>query len=88
MRVEVEAALPVEPPLLAEIVAGLKRAFGAEPVVTTRVNPDLLAGFVVRIGDKVYDASARTGIERARQSMVARAIETIQSKPGQFFTTN
>ena len=62
----------------------MKQSLGAEPVITTVINPDLIAGFVVRVGDRVYDASARTSFERARTAMVARAVEAIQSRPEQF----
>ncbi len=82
--VEVELAQEATPPLLQELVSALKKSLGAEPVVHTTVNPDLIAGFVVRVGDKVYDASARTSFERARTAMVARAVDAIQSRPSQF----
>jgi len=82
--VNVELAREASPPLLQEVVDALKKSLGIEPVVNTSVNPDLIAGFVVRVGDKVYDASARTSFERARSEMVARAIEAIQTRPDQF----
>lgn len=83
-NVRIELAQEAAPPLLQELVDKLQQSLGAEPVVTTVVNPDLIAGFVVRVGDRVYDASTRTSFERARSAMVARAIEAIQSRPEQF----
>ncbi|MEE9602995.1 MAG: ATP synthase F1 subunit delta [Thermoguttaceae bacterium] len=83
-NVRIELAQQAAPPLLQELVNKLQQSLGAEPVVTTVVNPDLIAGFVVRVGDRVYDASTRTSFERARSAMVARAIEAIQSRPEQF----
>ena len=83
-NVRIELAQEAAPPLLQELVNKLQQSLGAEPVVTTVVNPDLIAGFVVRVGDRVYDASTRTSFERARSAMVARAIEAIQSRPEQF----
>lgn len=82
--VEIELAQEAAPPLLQELVNTLKKSLGAEPMVNTVVNPELIAGFVVRVGDKVYDASVRTSFERARSAMVARAVEAIQSRPDQF----
>lgn len=84
IRVTVESALPMDDDLLAELVAQLKARLNAEPMIESRVNPDLLAGFIVRAGDRVFDASARTNLERARRQMVARAIETIQANPHHF----
>lgn len=83
-NVRIELAQEAAPPLLEELVNKMKQSLGAEPVITTVVNPDLIAGFVVRVGDKVYDASVRTSFERARVAMVARAVEAIQSRPEQF----
>ena len=82
--VRIELAQEADPPLLRELVDTLQKSLGSEPMVSTTVNPELIAGFVVRVGDKVYDASARTSFERARSAMVARAVEAIQSRPGQF----
>ena len=53
-------------------------------MVHTVIDPDLIAGFVVRVGDQVYDASARTSLEQARTAMIANAVKAIQSSPDQF----
>jgi F-type H+-transporting ATPase subunit delta len=85
--VNIELAQQADPPLLQELVGTLQKSLGSELVVHSTVNPDLIAGFVVRVGDKVYDASARTSFERARTAMVARAVDAIQSRPSQFMET-
>jgi len=82
--VQLELAIDLDAALHAEIVRSLRDSLGIEPVVTTKINPDLIAGFVVRVGDKVYDASTRTSLQRLRQVMIHRAIETIQNQPEQF----
>ncbi len=82
--VQIELALEPAPELLQEIVALLQKSLGTEPVVKTSVNPDLVAGFVIRLGDRVYDASARSSFERARTQMMARATEAIQNRPERF----
>lgn len=84
MPVEIQLAFETSSSLVDEIMAALKRNFGADPVVKTVINPELIAGFVVRVGDQVYDASARTSFEHARTAMVARVVEAIQSHPEQF----
>lgn len=84
IRVELEIPQPIDDGLHSEILASLSKVLGADPQVETRINPDLLAGFVVRVGDKVYDASARTRLENSRQGMVEHAIEAIQQHPEQF----
>ncbi len=82
--VQLELAIELDASLHAEIVRSLHDSLGIDPVVTTTINPDLIAGFVVRVGDKVYDASTRTSLERSRQAMVHRAVEVIQNQPEQF----
>jgi F-type H+-transporting ATPase subunit delta len=82
--VSVETALPLDADSENELVAILKTRLNAEPIIETHVNPDLLAGLVIRAGDKVFDASARTHLQRARRQMVAHAVETIQARPHQF----
>ena len=84
VRVEVQFAVEPDPSLQQEVVTALKALLQADPILTTTLNPDLVAGFVVRVGDMVYDGSARTSLERARQTMVARARESIHQQPGQF----
>ncbi|MEM8947055.1 MAG: ATP synthase F1 subunit delta [Planctomycetota bacterium] len=82
--VQLETAIELDDALHAEVVDSLRGTLGVEPVVTTTINPDLIAGFVVRVGDKVYDASTRASLERSRQSMIMHAVEAIQSSPEQF----
>ena len=84
VRVEVQFAVEPDPSLQQEVVTALKALLQADPILTTTLNPDLVAGFVVRVGDMVYDGSARTNLERVRKSMVARARESIHQQPGQF----
>lgn len=84
--VQLELALDLGAKLQEEVINSLRSSLGIEPVVTTTINPELIAGFVVCVGDKVYDASTRTCLERTRQAMVARAVEAIQSHRDQFIS--
>lgn len=86
--VELETAAPLEPALEREILGAFAGVLGSDPLVTSRVDSDLLGGFVLRVGDRVYDGSVRTQLERTRHAMVNRAVEAIQRHPEQFFSTN
>ena len=48
------------------------------------MNPDLIAGFVIRVGDRVYDGSIQTRLEQMRLNMIDRAVDAIQRNPRQF----
>ena len=85
MPVELETANPLTPELEQEILAALSKVLGADPIVSARVNPDLIAGFVIRVGDRVYDGSVRTRLEQMRKGMIARATEAIQTTPREVF---
>jgi len=56
------AAEPSEPQR-RRITQVLAVTLRAEPVVTWRQSPELLGGMVVRVGDRVYDASVRAELD-------------------------
>jgi F-type H+-transporting ATPase subunit delta len=48
---------------LKEIKLNLKKTLGREVDVETSVDPDLLGGFIVRVGSRLYDSSLKTKLE-------------------------
>jgi F-type H+-transporting ATPase subunit delta len=82
--VELETANPLDAGLEKEILLAFGDVLGADPIVTQRVNPDLIAGFVIRVGDRVYDGSIQTRLEQMRLNMIERAVDAIQRNPRQF----
>ena len=82
--VELETANTLDPTLEQEILSAFGGVLGADPIVTQRVNPDLIAGFVIRVGDRVYDGSVRTRLEKMRLQMIDRAVDAIQRGPQRF----
>ena len=62
-EVTVFTAGELNAPQRARVAAALADTLRAEPVVTYRVDADLLGGMVVRVGDHVYDASIRSELE-------------------------
>jgi F-type H+-transporting ATPase subunit delta len=84
--VEVIAACPLDATLIDELHAALRKKLNCEPVLKTRVDPSLLAGLIVKVGDTVYDSSVKTRLEKSRQAMVARAVESIEKRPERFLS--
>lgn len=82
--VELETANELDAALEKEILLAFGDVLGADPIVTQRVNPDLIAGFVIRVGDRVYDGSVRTRLEAMRVNMIDLAVDAIQRNPRQF----
>jgi F-type H+-transporting ATPase subunit delta len=63
---EVRTALPLDDRQRAEIVSRLRALTGSQVEVDERVDPDLIGGIAVRIGDQLYDATVRSRLERLR----------------------
>jgi len=82
--VEIRVASPLDDMLRGEIQSQLRKVLGTEPVLSVKVDPSLIAGIVVRVGDRVYDGSVHNQLERARARMIDRATEQIETRPESF----
>lgn len=82
--VEVRVARELSGDIRTEIHDRIHRALGTEPVLHITVDPDLIAGIWVRVGDRVFDGSVRTQLEQVRRSMIDRATEMIETSPNRF----
>ncbi len=69
-----------------EVIASLQRrhALGAEPLLTRVVDPELIGGAVLRVGDTVHDGSIANQLEKLRQQMIDRSVHEIQSRRDRF----
>ena len=68
---EVRTALPLDDGQRAEIAARLRVLTGEQVEMDETVDPDLIGGVAVRIGDRLYDASVRSRLERLRARLTA-----------------
>lgn len=75
-RVRVSIAISHEPDaaLREEIRRGLEARLGKTVVPAYRVDPSLLGGLVVRVGDEVLDGSVRARAARMRRRMLEAAL--------------
>ena len=55
-----------------------------EPVLELTVDPTLLGGLVVRVGDNLFDGSVRTRIDTLRKQLIERSSHEIQSGRDRF----
>jgi F-type H+-transporting ATPase subunit delta len=72
-RVEVTAAVELEPAELDRITDLVGRMVGKEVVVTASVDESILGGLIIQIGDQLLDGSASSALERLRQTVRAQA---------------
>lgn len=71
VRASVSASVPLNDEQTGRLAQTLSRVTGRRAELDIRVDEDLLAGAVVRIGSRVYDASLRTQIARLAERMTA-----------------
>ena len=70
VHAEVTVAKPADEDETRAIAAALKKAVGKEVVPHIRVNPDILGGVVVKIGDTVMDGSVRRRLSTLRRRLL------------------
>ncbi|HEX7379840.1 MAG TPA: FoF1 ATP synthase subunit delta, partial [Pirellulales bacterium] len=80
VRVQVTTAAPIDGELTERIQNQLKSMLGGEPVLSKKVDPDLIGGLVFRVGDTVYDGSVATRLARVKSQMIDRSIHEIQRR--------
>ena len=66
---EITSALPLTPAEAETVKRDLLAKIGSQATVTFRVDPNILGGLVVRVGDKVLDGSVSGQLETLRQSL-------------------
>jgi F-type H+-transporting ATPase subunit delta len=82
--VRVTTASPLAGELAGRIAQNLRALIDGEPILETAVDPQLIGGVVVRVGDTVFDGSIATQLENVRQQMIDRTAHEIQSRRDRF----
>jgi ATP synthase F1 delta subunit len=72
LPVSVTSAVELDPSLIEDIGKKIEEQTGRKVELTSTVDPDVLGGLVLQVGDRVLDASVRNRLERLRKQ-VARA---------------
>lgn len=74
VRVQVAISHAPDPDLEEEITRALAKRLGKTVIPTFTVNPELLGGMVVRMGDEILDGSVRTRAAQLRRRMIEAAM--------------
>lgn len=83
VRVEVRTAVPLNGQLPA-LTDQLRRMFGGEPQIESKVDPQLIGGIILRVGDMIYDGSVATQLKNLCDQMINRSVHEIQSGRDRF----
>ncbi len=81
----VRSAVELDESLRARTVEAIRKVTGRQPLVEYRIDPELIGGLVVEIGDIRFDSSIRRQLDRARQKLHQRAetgLSTQARSPG------
>ncbi len=72
VRAAVTVAREPDPALQHEISTALGRILAKDVIANFTVDPTVLGGAVVRVGDRVYDGSVRRSLMRLRRQLLGR----------------
>lgn len=84
VRVKVKTAVPLTAAVVAELERSLESLLERRPIIEQRVEPGLLGGIVIEVGDTVFDASVAVQLERVRKQIIDRSAHEIQSRRDRF----
>jgi F-type H+-transporting ATPase subunit delta len=82
--VTVRSAVPLPDDQAGALRDKLAGSLNATPVLRFEVDPSLIGGLVVQVGDDVYDASVRNRLEQLRQRLIEGKTHEIQSRRDHF----
>jgi F-type H+-transporting ATPase subunit delta len=86
ISVQVRSAAPLAPEQQTKLRDMVQGLFHKEPVLEIGINPELLGGLTLKIGDWFYDSSVRTRLQDIRNQLIARSSYEIQSRRDRFST--
>lgn len=72
MHVEVKSAVALDDEQRERLRRELRDKFHREPILSVRVEPELIGGLVVKVEDWVYDGSVRAHLERIRNQLIEK----------------
>jgi F-type H+-transporting ATPase subunit delta len=88
VRVMVSTASPLDQAAEARIAEAIKKRLQLEPIIEQDVKPELIGGIVLRVGDRVFDGSVATQLQRLREKMLNRSVHEIQCRRDRFSSPN
>ena len=84
VSVQITAASPMDDATEERLKAALRERIKGEPDIQIHVDPEMIGGIIVRVGDTLFDASIATQLKNVRQQMIDRSAHEIQSRRDSF----
>jgi F-type H+-transporting ATPase subunit delta len=83
-RVQIVSGRALSSASIENIQRQLAQTLPFQPILEISVDPTLLGGLVIRVGDTVYDGSLRSRVKQLRDRLRQRSIHEIQSGRDRF----
>jgi ATP synthase F1 delta subunit len=74
LAVEITSAIELDPATTDSLGERIGERAGRKVMLTARVNPDILGGIVLRVGNSILDASIRNRLEQLRRQVAQGAL--------------
>jgi F-type H+-transporting ATPase subunit delta len=84
VEIQVQTAEPLDEAMANTIRDRLASNLGREVLVEQQVDPSMIGGLVVRVGDTVYDGSVANRLDRMRTSTLQSSSQTIRNSLERF----
>lgn len=78
VRVQVTTAVPLSGDSLEQLRQRLRETLSATPIVETTVDPQVVGGLLIRVGDTVYDGTVRNRLRQLRSRLRERYLNEVQ----------
>jgi len=82
--VTITTASEIDEPSFTILSEKLRGVLGGEPIISKVIDPEVLGGLVVRVGDTVYDASLSAQLHNVCRQMIEHSAREIQNRRESF----
>ena len=82
--VSVRSAVPLDDSQMQALLDRLKGLVAGTPILTATIDPGLIGGLVIQVGDQLYDASVKNRLAQLRHRLIEGKTHEIQSRRDQF----
>jgi len=74
VKASVISAAPLSEANKQQIISEVKKAAGGEVMLQTKVDPSLIGGFVLKVGDRQIDTSIATDLKKLKKDFAVKVI--------------
>ncbi len=69
VKAEITSATELDQEVLGKIKSKIEELFGKKAEITLKVDPSIIGGFIVKVSDKVLDASIKTQLDNLKKTL-------------------